>query len=210
MSGFSEVIPGVLHWSAKHPRIGQRVHSCYLPDIRVAIDPISAGGLVADVQRRGGVERVLLTNRHHLRAGRELRAEFGCTIHCPASGMHEFGDDTDGIEPYDWGEELAPGVIAHEIGAICPDDGALHVRIGPGALALADSVIRWEGELAFVPEFLMDDPERVRAGTLEALERLLDLDFDAILLAHGEPTPTGGKDELRHFVASPREASFGT
>ena len=46
----------------------------------------------------------------------------------------------------------------------------------------------------------MDDPERTRAGLREAYRRLLDLDFDRLLLAHGDPIVHGAKDELAAFV----------
>lgn len=208
MSDFREVIPGILHWSAFHERIGQDAHSHYLPAQRVAIDPMPSQGLAEALAERGGVERVLLTNRHHLRASEQLARVFGCEVLAPASGMHEF-DDGQPVRPYEWGDQLAPGVTAHEVGAICPDDGALHIAIGVGALAFADAVIGWEGGLAFVPDFLMDDPARVKAASLEALERLFELDFDALLLAHGEPVASGGKQMLRAFVDQPRQASFG-
>ena len=37
---------------------------------------------------------------------------------------------------------------------------------------------------------------------LAAYERLLALDFDTLLLAHGDPIAGGGKDALRSFVES--------
>lgn len=207
MSGFDEVIEGVWHWQAEHPRIKQPVHSAYLSGSRTAIDPIGCEGLVEELGERGGVDLVLLSNRHHLRGAEPLVEAFGCGVRAPASGMHEF-EPGQGVEPYEWGEELAPGVTAHEIGAICPDDGAFHVEVGPGALALADAVIVWDGELVFVPDFLMDEPERVKPATVAALESLLELEFDALLLAHGDPIPAGGKDALRRFVANPGSADF--
>jgi hypothetical protein len=207
-SNFQEVTAGVLHWSAPHPRIKQTVHSAYLPESRTAIDPIGTDWLASAIEEAGGLDRIVLSNRHHRRSCEDLVERFGADVVAPASGMHEFGEDTS-IAPYEWGEEVAPGVTAHEIGVICPDDGALHIASGSGALLIADSVIRWDGELAFVPDSLMDDPEETKAGTLEALEPLLHLDFDALLLAHGEPTPQGGKEELGAFIASPRSADFG-
>jgi glyoxylase-like metal-dependent hydrolase (beta-lactamase superfamily II) len=42
---------------------------------------------------------------------------------------------------------------------------------------------------------------RVRAGLRESLRRLLDLDFDNLLFAHGEPLIGGGRVALREFVA---------
>ena len=46
-----------------------------------------------------------------------------------------------------------------------------------------------------------DDPAAVRAGLRESLRRLLDLDFDSLLFAHGEPLVGGGRVALRGFVA---------
>ena len=90
----------------------------------------------------------------------------------------------------------------HEVDAISPDETALHIT-GHGALACADGVVRSgeAGDLGFVPDFLMDDPEDTKRGLLESYERLLDLDFDVLLLAHGQPVVRGGKQALRKFVA---------
>jgi hypothetical protein len=46
----------------------------------------------------------------------------------------------------------------------------------------------------------MDDPERTKAGLRDAYRRLLDLDFDRLLLAHGDPIVHGAKEELFAFV----------
>jgi hypothetical protein len=207
MSDFREVTPGILHWKAFHDRIRQDAHSYYLPEHRIAIDPMPSDGLLEALAEAGGVRRVLLTNRHHLRGSEQIAEVFGCEVLCPAAGMHEFERDQP-VSPYEWGEVLAPGVTAHEIAAICPDDGCLHIEVGPGAVAFADAVIGWDGGLAFVPDFLMDEPDRVKPATTAALERILELDFDAILLAHGEPIPSGGKDVLRRFVDVPVQAAF--
>lgn len=208
MNELEQVIDGIWHWSLHHEGIGQPVHSYLLEDQRLAIDPIVDVRTVADLRERGGVERIVLTNRHHLRGAARLVSEFDCEVLAPASGMHEFSQTDPPVKPYEWDEEIAPGVTAREVGAICPDDGALHIAIGSGALALADGVIRWDGELAFVPDFLMDEPERVKREQVEALERLLELDFDAVLLAHGAPIASGGKERIREFVAEPGLADF--
>jgi hypothetical protein len=46
----------------------------------------------------------------------------------------------------------------------------------------------------------MDDAERTKAGLRDVYRRLLDLDFDRLLLAHGDPIVHGAKDELFAFV----------
>ena len=70
------------------------------------------------------------------------------------------------------------------------------------ALACADGVVRSEAGdgLGFVPDFLMDDPEDTKQQLREAYRRLLALDFDLLLLAHGKPVVGGARDALRAFV----------
>ena len=110
--------------------------------------------------------------------------------------------DTPGLSVCGEAQDGLVLVHVYEIDAICPDETALHLT-GYGALACADGVIRSSagGELEFVPDSLMDEPEDTKRGLREAYERLLGLDFDALLLAHGRPIPTGGKAALRKFVA---------
>ncbi|MDQ3720583.1 MAG: hypothetical protein M3350_07370 [Actinomycetota bacterium] len=124
--------------------------------------------------------------------------------------MGEFGDGDPEVGAYAVGDEVAAGVIAHPMGAIAPDDTVLHIRAGgEGLLAFADAVIVWDGELAFVPDFLMDEPERVKRETLERIEDLLKLDFDHLLFAHGEPVLGRGRAALEAFAANPQSADFG-
>lgn len=205
----TEISPGVLHWRAPHPRIGIEVDSYYLVEAAVALDPLVPEVVLEGLRgERTSPQQVLLTNRHHYRQADVLVGEFGCAVRCPEPGLHEFEGGPE-VEGYAWGEELAAGITAHEVGAICPDDAALHVRAGPGFLALADGLVVWEGELSFVPDSLMDEPARVKHGLVESLGRLLDLDFDGLLFAHGMPIVKGGKAALGEFVENPHQAAFG-
>ena len=93
------------------------------------------------------------------------------------------------------------GVIAYEVDAICPDETALYIP-AHRALACADGVVRWPGRdgLSFVPDEYMDDPEETKAALRDAYRSLLGLDFDLLLLAHGDPVVTSGKEALRTFA----------
>ena len=65
--------------------------------------------------------------------------------------------------------------------------------------------MEWPGqdELTFVPDNLMDDPERTKAGLRDAYSRLAEeLEFELLLLAHGHPVTSGGRDALRRFAAA--------
>lgn len=205
----TEVVPGVLHWSARHPSHGMLVHSALLPERGIAVDPIAADGLADAIAGHGGVEQIVLTNRLHTRGSVELAERFGAAIRVPLAGISRFeGPGEPEVIAYDWGDEIADGVVAHEVGAICPDDGALHIAGDPGVLALADSVMADEDGLGFAPDGLMDDPEAVKERSLAALRRLLDLDFDVLLMAHGPPLPAGGREALAAFVEAPRSIEF--
>jgi hypothetical protein len=198
-----EVLPGVLHWTVKHPKIGIEVSSHWIPEAGALIDPLlPAEGL--DAFRERPPERILLSNRHHLRHSEQLANEFGCTVRCPEPGLHEFKDGP-AVEGFAFGEEAAPGILALEVGAICPDESALLIEAAQ-ALLMADGVIHYGEELSFVPDQYMvpdphmgDDLEGVKAGLQAAYSKLLDRDFDNLLFAHGDPMVGGAKAVLRDF-----------
>jgi glyoxylase-like metal-dependent hydrolase (beta-lactamase superfamily II) len=191
-----EIAPGVRHWTATHPNLGIPVSSYWLPELRTLLDPIAVPDEV------DGVQHILLSCRHHVRDCMEARERFAATVRAPRTGMHDFDDDTP-IEPYDFGESLAGGAVtAYEVDAISPDETAFHIP-AVNALAVADGVIHYGGELQFVPDQYMDDPEETKAGLKQAFARLAhELDFDVLLLAHGTPIASGGREALRRFAES--------
>ena len=196
-----EVLPGVLHWTAYHEGIGQPVHSHFAVESAALIDPRLPEGGIDEIARYGRPDRILLSNRHHLRHSEEFADAFRCPIRCHEAGLHEFRDGPE-VQPFRFGDEVAPGIKALEMGALTPEDTVFRLSAGPGALLFADGLIRRrDGALAFVPDGLMgDDPEDVKVGLRESLRRLLDEDFDALLFAHGEPMASGGREALRAFV----------
>jgi hypothetical protein len=197
------ILPGVYHWTAIHPKIRLPVDSYYIEFARVVVDPMVPREGLEWFEGRGKPSQVVLTNRHHLRHGERYAKAFGCPIRCSETGLHEFERGPQ-VEGFAFGEELASGITAHQLGAICPDDTALHIQTSDGgALAFADGLTRPRGSgLTFVPGFLMgDDPSAVRVGLRESLRGLLELDFDHLLFAHGEPLIGGGKAAMREFVS---------
>jgi hypothetical protein len=196
----NEIASGLFHWTARHEHINAIVSSYYLLAERVLIDPMVPAGGLGWFEQHGAPEHVLLTNRHHDRHSWQFRDAFGCTVHCIRNGLHEL-DGRGPVEPFDFGDTLPGGVKVYEVDAICPDETALHVP-AHRALACADGVVEWPGlpGLTFVPDFLMDEPERTKAGLREAYAALLELDFELLLLAHGDPVTVAGKDSLRAFT----------
>lgn len=195
-----EIAPGLWHWTARHDRIGVEVSAYYLERERVLLDPMLPPEGMGWLEEHGPPKDILLTNRHHDRHSWELREQFGCTVHCVRNGMHEL-EGRGPAEAFDFGDQLPGGVIVHEIDAICPDETALYIP-DHDALACADGVMHYGDELGFVPERYMDDPVRTKGELRDAYSRLLDLDFDILLLAHGAPWVGGAKDALRRFSLS--------
>jgi hypothetical protein len=197
-----EIAPGLWHWAARHPHIGSDVSSYYLLPERVLLDPMLPPGGTEWFREQGAdPEHIVLSNRHHDRDAWVVHEAFGTEVHCIANGCHEL-DGRGPVTAFAFGDELPGGIRVHEVGAICPDETALHIP-AHRALACADGVVRWPGVdgLAFVPDSLMDDPEQTKEGLVSAYRALLELDFDRLLLAHGEPVTSGAKPALREFVA---------
>jgi hypothetical protein len=194
-----ELIPGILHWQAKHPNIGADVSSYLLSDSGTALDPMLPEGEGVDWIGHD-VARVVLTVRHHRRSAPDL----GVPIHVHRSGMHEYEGEDLNVQGYDAGDELAPGIRVLPFGRICPDDAVLHIALGDGVLAFGDGLINYGG-LGHPPDqYLGDDPEAIKADIVDGLVPLLDEDYDTLLFAHGDPVRSGGKAMLREFVESRR------
>lgn len=195
-----EIAPGLWHWTARRESIGTAVSSYYLESERVMIDPMIPREGLEWLERHGPPEHAILTNRHHDRDSWRLREAFGCTVHCISNGVYEL-DGRGEVEAFEFGDQLPGGISVQEVDSICPDETALHIP-RHRALACADGVVRWQtgDELQFVPDFLMDEPEQTKRGLRTAYRALLDLDFDLLLLAHGDPVVGGARDALRTFV----------
>jgi hypothetical protein len=159
---------------------------------------------------RGTPQQAIVTTGLHLWRAGDLAEAFGCVVRAPAEARDRVGPGPD-FEPFHDGDEVAAGVTAVKLGKLSPDEYALHIAHGPGAIAFADGLIRYGGALGFVPDGLLgDDPKAVRAGLRDAFRGLLERDFDDLLFAHGEPLIGGGKAALREFLQQPvGEEDFG-
>ncbi len=198
-----EILPGLFHWTAVHPEIQIEVSSYYVEAPGLVLDPLIPAEGLEWFHDHTPPRHVLLTNRLHYRHSREFADAFGATISSTDKGLHHFSPDQS-VHGFRVGERLPGGIETYEVGVLCPDETAVRIPIGGGVLAIADGVIRMgDGPLAFVPDFLLgDDPETIKKGLKAAYARLLDLEFDHLLFAHGNPWIGGGYDALRTFVES--------
>ena len=137
---------------------------------------------------------VWLTNRNHSRAAATFRERHGLTVWAHEADAARLEAGADRIVA---GRTTIAGAI--EIVPVpgkSPGEIALNLPRS-GALIVGDLVIGVPaGELSTYPDEVIDD----RAELQRSAARLLDYEFDALLLCDGEPLPSGGKDKLREFV----------
>jgi hypothetical protein len=200
-----ELAPGLWHWTAFRDTIRRTVHSAYDEGSRTLIDPMLPDEGLGWFAEHGPPERIVLVNRHHLRHSARFVERFGCSVHCHETGLWELADAPVRVRGFRFGEELAPGVVPHRVGSICPEEAGLHVAgAHGGALAVADGLLCGDdGELGFMPDFLLgEDPESVKRGLADAYLQIAETtDFDLLLLGHGDPLVGGARDALRDFAS---------
>jgi len=199
-----ELRPGLFHWTTFHEGIRAAVSSYYVEPAGAVIDArVPEEGIEAAFGGRAPPQQAIVTSGLHMRHADRFVEAFGCGVRAPAEARDRLGEDAS-FEPYDDRDEIAPGVTAIQIGSLCPDEYALHIAHGAGAISFADGLIRYGDTLGFVPDFLLgDDPEAIKAGLTDAFRRLLERDFDDLLFAHGDPLIGGGRAALREFLQRP-------
>jgi hypothetical protein len=192
MGGVTEVAPGLRLWSARHEEWGEDVGSVAVEtaDGLVLIDPIAPpAGL-------GRPAHVLVTVYWHGRATAEVGAG---QVWSPTRSARPLRNrEVPVTDAFRAGDELPGGIQAFqtprasEVVYWIPHHGALvvgDVLLGAGAKPRATA------------EVLRLCPERwLGAGThddLRAMLRpLLELPLERILVSHGEPVLTGGRQAL--------------
>ena len=204
----NELLPGVFHWSVVHERYGITIHSSFLREEGVLIDPSVPGAGLDVFDKVGKPRHVILTNRHHYRHSGRFAERFGVDVRCHRAGLHEFTRG-ERVASFEHGDELPGGIRALAVGVLCPEETAFHLPPaaagGPsrgGILAMGDAVIRDEASaLAFVPdEYMGEDAAEVKRGLRRVFRKLVEQPFETLLLAHGEPMVGNGRSALEAFA----------
>ena len=195
----NEIAPGIFHWTTMHDPIGANVSSYFIAPAGIVIDPkVPAAGWDA---LPGSPAQVVLTSGHHLRDAPAFAEHFSIPIRASESATGHIGDAAT-VQTFADGAEVADGVTGLHVGVLCPDEGALLIAHGGGALAIADGVTPRHGSLGFFSDSLLgDDPPAVKRGLKQAYASLLDREFTHLLFAHGSPVLDTGRSDLEAFVS---------
>jgi hypothetical protein len=206
---------GLWRWTARHPEwhpgeFGAEVASfaARAGDTTLLIDPLLPEGeaeapepgpaLSAIDAIVGDRLAILITIPYHVRSAEELRERYGATIHGHRAVAKRLGS-TSRFHEFEAGAELPGGVSAYPIGKPRQRyETPLHLP-SHRALVFGDSVVEQGGALRVWAHDRVD--EKVRSFYADrfnpTLEPLLELDFDAVLVTHGEPVMSGGREQLR-------------
>ncbi len=194
-----ELLPGVWRWSVHNAERGIDFNGWFVrrDGATVVVDPPPANAeVLREVERHGAPEAVLLTNKDHARDCVTFRDHFGCPI-----WIHELDAplvDLGVLEVYRDGATLPTGLVASTLAdSKTPGETAFWVPGESAAWIVGDAVLgRPAGELSMLPDAKFDDPAAAKRG----LNKLLERDFDALLLGDGEPILTGAMAQLRAWL----------
>ena len=164
----------------------------------LCIDPVQPGPDRLDQIARRGVARILLSNRNHVRAANEIRGRTGArtAIHPDDAGhAREQGGEIDDALHSD--ERVGPFFVVAMPGK-SPGEVAFHWP-ERRLLVVGDAVIGHPpGQCGLLREAVLDDPDRLK----QSVRRLLDIDFDTLLMGDAEPILEGAKARISDLVAT--------
>lgn len=191
---------GIFTWPWFSERHGYNFNGFLIHDTggNLCVDPPEPDAATLDEIARIGVAWILLTNRNHVRAANTVRARTGANtaIH-REDAAHARGQGADLDSELRVGEHVGPLAIVGVPGK-SPGEVALH-WVERRLLIVGDCVIgNPPGYCSLLPDRVIDDPACLRAS----VGHLLDLDFDTLLVADGEPILTGAQQHLRQLVAT--------
>ena len=192
-----EILPGIHSWSVFSQEKGYAFNGYAVGTSAgtVVIDPPAPGddGWASFDELRP-YYGVLVTNRNHSRAAGAFRQRYAVPVRAHADDAGRLAVEAD--------ETQAPGPIAGgelevvHVPGKSPGELAFHVP-ARRALIVGDVVIGVPaGELSTYPDEVIEDRDELGRSAA----KLLDYDFDALLLCDGESLPTGGREKLREFV----------
>ena len=200
-----ELAPGLWRWTAFHPEWKEEVGSVYYeaPDAVVLVDPLVPqdepkrfwSALDRDIERRAKPVHVLITTFWHTRSAREVAERYGAHVWAPSRGRgaieRRARTVTDVFRPDD---ELPGGVVPAKTAR-----GAEVVFWIPThkSLVTGDVII---GGLKLCPKSWL--PEKVSLDQLrDSLRPLLELPVERVLVSHGDPVLSGGREALVQILS---------
>ncbi|MCZ6741534.1 MAG: MBL fold metallo-hydrolase [Alphaproteobacteria bacterium] len=193
-----DIVSDILTWSWFSEPHGYNFNGHLIrdPGGNICVDPVEPTSDDLDAIVQQGVTRIVLTNRNHSRAANRVRARTGArTVIHADDAEHARSQDTELDGELTIGDRIGPLEVVGAAGK-SPGEVALFWR-DRGILIVGDAIIgNPPGRCGLLPERVMDDPARLRAN----VRKLLDLDFDILLVGDGASLLDDAKARLKELV----------
>ena len=193
-----EIVPDIFTWACFSQPHGYDFNGYLVrhAEGNLCIDPVlPSDEFLAEIARMG-VATILLTNRNHARASNVVRERTGArTFIHPDDVAHarSQGAEVDGALSI--GEKIGPLTVVTVSGK-SPGEVAFHWQERK-LLIVGDAVIgNPPGQCGLLREKVMDDPARLKSS----VRKLLDLEFDVLLVGDGTSLLQGAKLQLGKLV----------
>jgi glyoxylase-like metal-dependent hydrolase (beta-lactamase superfamily II) len=202
-----EILPGIFTWGSTYADRPWDLngYAITLDKCTVLVDPPAPGeDDWASFDGIKSIAEIVLTNRDHVRDAELFRTRFGAHLVAGADEVTQLAPIAIDETVHE-GDLVAgalrvihvPGKSPGEIGLYFdPAHHAVSRKMG-GILLLGDAIIgNPPGALSLIPEPKLDDSSSLK----RSLRKLLDYDFDVLLLCDGQSLLSGGKLKVVEFL----------
>lgn len=198
-----EVVKRLYGWSSFHGqwKVDFNSYALKTPDGVVFIDPLKPGpDVLKELEGLGEPIGVFLTNDHHDRDADWFRKQYGIQIYAHEKAKADCDTKID-VLILD-GERLPGGVKAIYLPGSSVSETAFYTKLSGGIVLMGDALLNPDNKgLKLLPEPYIED----RKQALKSLPKLLDLSFQTITFAHGDPIVENAKKEITNFLKKPKK-----
>lgn len=194
-----QLLPGIWQWSwfSEEKKLDFNGLLLTVGEHHVLVDPPPmTADTMAQIRKGGQVDYILITNRDHVREAVTYQKEFRCQVLVPEVDAPQMEIKAD--KTYKDGELLPGGIwIVHLKDQKSPGECALFLQQGKGVMIVGDALIgKSPGTLTMLPAEKYADAAEAREG----LRRLLNYNFDTILVGDGSSIMTGAKQVVERTL----------
>lgn len=194
-----QLLPGIWQWSwfSDEKKLDFNGLLLTVGEHHVLVDPPPmTADTMAQIRTGGQVDYILITNRDHAREAVTYQKEFRCQVLVPEVDAPQMEIKAD--KTYKDGELLPGGIwIIHLKDQKSSGECALFLQQGKGVMIVGDALIgKTPGTLTMLPAEKYADAAKARQG----LRRLLNYNFDTILVGDGSSIMTGAKQAVERTL----------
>jgi glyoxylase-like metal-dependent hydrolase (beta-lactamase superfamily II) len=202
-----EILPGIFTWGSTYVDRPWDLngYAITLAGFTVLVDPPEPQeDEWSDFDTMKPITKIILTNRDHVRGAESFRTSCDAPLVAGADEVTQFAPIAIDEEVRE-GDLIAgvlrvihlPGKSPGEIGLYFDPVHHAVSRENGGIVLLGDAIIgNPPGALGLIPEPKLDDPSKLK----RSLHKLLDYDFDVLLLCDGQSILSGGKRKVAEFL----------